>query len=40
MITITYAPGALGPPHKHNAHGFIYVLEGPIVMGVFSKTSC
>jgi quercetin dioxygenase-like cupin family protein len=34
MITVTYAPGASAPPHKHNAHGFIYVLEGSIVMGV------
>jgi quercetin dioxygenase-like cupin family protein len=34
MITVTYAPGASDPPYKHNAHGFIYVLQGSIVMGV------
>jgi quercetin dioxygenase-like cupin family protein len=34
MITVTYAPGASDPSHKHNAHGFIYVLEGSVVMGV------
>jgi quercetin dioxygenase-like cupin family protein len=34
MITVTYPPGGSSPVHKHNAHGFIYVLEGSIVMGV------
>jgi len=34
MITVTYPPGGSDPVHKHNAHGFIYVLEGSIVMGV------
>lgn len=34
MITVEYAPGAADPVHRHRAHGFIYVLEGSIVMGV------
>jgi len=34
MITVEYAPGAADPVHRHDAHGFIYVLEGSIVMGV------
>jgi quercetin dioxygenase-like cupin family protein len=34
MITVVYPPGALDPVHRHNAHGFIYVLEGSIVMQV------
>jgi quercetin dioxygenase-like cupin family protein len=34
MLTVTYPPGGSDPVHRHNAHGFIYVLEGSIVMGV------
>ena len=34
MITVDYAPGAADPVHRHRAHGFIYVLEGAIVMQV------
>jgi quercetin dioxygenase-like cupin family protein len=34
MITVTYPPGSSDPIHRHNAHGFIYVLEGSIVMEV------
>jgi quercetin dioxygenase-like cupin family protein len=34
MLTVDYAPGAADPVHRHDAHGFIYVLEGSIVMGV------
>jgi quercetin dioxygenase-like cupin family protein len=34
MITVTYPPGSSGPVHKHDAHAFIYVLEGSVVMGV------
>ena len=32
MITVEYPPGSTDPIHRHNAHGFIYVLEGSIVM--------
>jgi len=34
MITVEYPPGAQDPVHRHNAHGFIYVLEGSIIMQV------
>ena len=34
MITVEYPPGNLDPIHRHNANGFIYVLEGTIVMQV------
>lgn len=34
MITVTYPPGGADPVHRHNAHGFIYVLEGTVVMQV------
>ena len=34
MIAVTYPPGSVDPVHRHNAHAFVYVLEGSIVMGV------
>ena len=34
MITVEKAPGGSDPIHRHNAQGFIYVLEGSIVMQV------
>jgi quercetin dioxygenase-like cupin family protein len=34
MITVEYPPGGSDPVHRHNAHGFIYVLEGSVVMQV------
>ena len=34
MITVEYPPGASDPIHRHNAHAFVYVLEGEIVMQV------
>jgi quercetin dioxygenase-like cupin family protein len=34
MITVEYPPGGADPVHRHNAHGFIYVLEGTVVMQV------
>jgi len=34
MITVEYPPGAADPIHRHNAHAFVYVLEGTIVMQV------
>src|SRR5262249_53885187 len=34
MITVEYPPGASDPIHKHDAHAFVYVLEGSIVMAV------
>jgi quercetin dioxygenase-like cupin family protein len=32
MITVEYPLGTSDPIHRHNAHAFIYVLEGSIVM--------
>ena len=32
MIAVEYPPGASDPIHRHNAHAFVYVLEGSIVM--------
>ena len=34
MIAVEYPPGGADPIHRHNAHGFIYVLEGSVVMQV------
>jgi quercetin dioxygenase-like cupin family protein len=34
MITVVYPPGASDPIHRHNAHAFVYVLEGTVVMQV------
>ena len=34
MITVEYPPGSVDPIHRHNAHAFIYVLEGAIIMQV------
>jgi len=34
MITVVYPPGSSDPVHRHNAHAFVYVLEGSIVMQV------
>jgi quercetin dioxygenase-like cupin family protein len=34
MLIVEYPPGSTDPIHRHNAHGFIYVLEGSIVMQV------
>jgi quercetin dioxygenase-like cupin family protein len=32
MISVVYPPGASDPIHRHNAHAFVYVLEGTVVM--------
>ena len=32
MITVEYPPASSDPVHRHNAHGFIYVLDGSVVM--------
>ena len=34
MLVVEYAPGAEDPVHRHNAHAFVYVLEGSVVMQV------
>lgn len=37
MLTVEFQPGESGSPHRHNAHTFVYVLEGSIVMQVKGK---
>ena len=32
MITVEHAPGGASASHRHNAHAFVYVLEGSVVM--------
>ena len=32
MITVEHVPGGSNASHRHNAHAFIYVLEGSVVM--------
>ena len=34
MIMVEYPPGWQDPVHRHNAHAFVYVLEGSVVMQV------
>jgi len=34
MLSVEYPPGGADPVHRHDAHAFVYVLEGSIVMGV------
>jgi len=34
MAIVDYPPGSVDPIHRHNAHAFVYVLEGSIVMQV------
>jgi quercetin dioxygenase-like cupin family protein len=34
MLVVEYPPGSSDPIHRHDASGFIYVLEGSVVMQV------
>jgi quercetin dioxygenase-like cupin family protein len=34
MLTVEYPPGGSTPPHRHDAHVFVYVLEGSVIMQV------
>ena len=34
MLVVTYPPGSGDVVHRHDAHGFVYVLEGSVVMQV------
>ena len=33
-LLVEYPPGSKDPIHRHNAHAFVYVIEGSIVMQV------
>lgn len=37
MLLVEYPPGSSDPIHRHNAHAFVYVLEGSIVMQLKGK---
>jgi quercetin dioxygenase-like cupin family protein len=32
MLEVSYPPGAQDAVHRHNAHVFVYVLEGTVIM--------
>ncbi len=34
MVIVEYPAGVSSPAHRHNAHTFVYVLEGSVVMQV------
>lgn len=34
MLEVEYPPSGADPVHRHDAHAFVYVLEGSIVMQV------
>ena len=34
MITVEHAPGGSSAIHRHNAHAYVYVLEGSVVQQV------
>ena len=34
VLTVEFAPGEVSAPHRHNAHTFVYVLQGSVVMQV------
>jgi quercetin dioxygenase-like cupin family protein len=34
MVTVEYPPGGSSPPHRHDAHVFVYVLDGTLRMQV------
>jgi quercetin dioxygenase-like cupin family protein len=34
MLSVVYPPGTVEHIHRHDAHAFVYVLEGSIVEGV------
>src|ERR1044072_8535964 len=38
MIIVEYPPGSVDPVRRHNAHAFVYVLEGSIIMQVKGGT--
>jgi quercetin dioxygenase-like cupin family protein len=37
MIEVSYPPGVVDPVHVHNAHAFVYVLEGQVIMQLKGK---
>ena len=39
MLDVSYPPGAQDIVHRHDAHAFVYVLEGQIVMQLKGKSA-
>ena len=39
MVEVSYPPGAQDVVHRHNAHAFVYVLEGQIIMQLKGQPS-
>lgn len=39
MILVEYPPGSSDPIHRHNAHAFVYVLEGSVIMQLKGEKS-
>ena len=37
MVEVSYPPGARDMVHRHDAHAFVYVLEGEIIMQLKGK---
>ncbi len=37
MLEVSYPPGARDMVHRHDAHAFVYVLEGQIIMQLKGK---
>ena len=38
VLSVEYPPGGASPIHHHDAHAFVYVLEGSVVMAVKGGT--
>jgi len=39
MLTVEYLPGGASLPHRHDAHVFVYVLEGRLTMQVAGRAA-
>jgi quercetin dioxygenase-like cupin family protein len=39
MLTVEYLPGGASLPHRHDAHVFVYVLEGSLTMQVGGRAA-
>ena len=37
MLMVEYPPGKVSKPHRHNAHTFLYIVEGSMIMQVQGK---
>jgi len=38
VLSVTYPPGSVEHIHRHDAHAFVYVLEGTVIEGVRGGT--